>query len=105
MAKRKRGSTRYQTRAAQQRELLNATAPLRVPHHAAMHLSHPNVEQTFPGVSLINCKVINCGVGILNDGAFLNLDGVDIIDCDTGILQKRGRIQGKNVRIRNRKGR
>ena len=97
MAKRKNGSTRDRTRAAQRQPKLRTPSTT-----TGISLSGEPTQQIIPNVNLINCKIVNCGTGIFNDGGSIGLDGVEIIDCGTGIRQEGGHIQGRNVTIQNR---
>jgi hypothetical protein len=49
-------------------------------------------------------RVMNFSTGIVNDGMNLDIDGVEIIDCDNGYVQKRGSTNAKNLRITDTRG-
>jgi hypothetical protein len=70
-------------------------------YHPYTHLSpgFSLATRRAPNATLTDVVIKNCGTGIRSDGAVLDLQGVDIIDCGIGIDQRGGHIQGKRVRI------
>jgi len=104
--KKKKGPTKSRASAAKEapRGRVTPAAPKGVPYHFENGISFPRSTaprptDRRPGGTIKGLTVVNCGTAVLNNGMNLDIDGLDIVDCDNGYVQLSGSTNAKNVRI------
>jgi hypothetical protein len=117
LTKKKKGPTKSRVSAAKHlpHGRVTPAAPQGVPYQFEKGISFPRSAprpaaarprdpSDRPDAMMRDIRVMNFSTGIVNDGMNLDIDGVEIIDCDNGYVQKRGSTNAKNLRITDTRG-